>query len=55
MTAPPPTQPARPPSQFQKKTPPKKKSNLTFVVLGLCALVLGIGVVVYILAITHAR
>jgi serine/threonine protein kinase len=52
VTAPP---VARAPSQFAKKTPPKKKSNVTFVVLGLCALVLGVGVVVYVLAITHAR
>ncbi len=51
--------PARPParatSQFTKTKPAKKKSNLTFFVLGLGALVLGVGVVVYILAITHAR
>ena len=60
MTAPPRSHEARPParapSQFVKKAAPaKKKSNLTFVVLGLCALVLGIGVVVYVLAITHAK
>jgi serine/threonine-protein kinase len=48
--------PARPPrSQFAKQTPAKKKSNLTFFVLGLGALVLGVGVVVYVLAITHPR
>jgi serine/threonine-protein kinase len=47
--------PKRAPSQFVKKQPPKKKSNLTFFMLGFCALVLGIGVVVYVLAITHAR
>jgi serine/threonine-protein kinase len=46
---------ARAPSQFAKKKPPPKKSGMTFVVLGLCALVLGVGVVVYVLSITHAR
>jgi serine/threonine-protein kinase len=46
---------ARAPSQFVKKKPAPKKSGMTFVVLGLCALVLGIGVVVYVLSITHAR
>lgn len=53
VTAPAP--PKRAPSQFVKKPRKKKKSNLTFVMLGLCALVLGVGVVVYVLAITHAR
>ena len=47
--------PPRAPSQFVKKRQAPKKSNMTLVVLGLGALVLGVGVVVYILSITHAR